>query len=140
MVAVVCSWHVHHEAAIAEVGQRLRRDEDLVVAAPALVEAYSVLTRLPAPHRLSPAEAWALLEANSVTDAQLVALEAAAYRRLLARVVADGMAGGRVYDAVIAECVMKNDRTTLLTFNVAHFAPFRAAGLDVVVPGEGTRA
>ena len=140
MIAIVCSWHVHHEAATGEVGRRLRRGEDLVVAAPALVEAYSVLTRLPAPHRLSPADAWALLETNFVTDTRVIALDASAYRELLVHAAADGVAGGRVYDAVIATCVLKSARTTLLTFNIAHFVPFRDAGLAVVSPAGETRA
>ena len=36
----------------------------LAVAAHALVETYAVLTRLPAPHRLAPADAWTLIDTN----------------------------------------------------------------------------
>src|SRR6184192_3362205 len=54
LVAAVCSWHMHHEATAAEISRRLSRGEEPVMAAPALVEAYAVLTRLPAPHRLLP--------------------------------------------------------------------------------------
>ena len=53
MVAAVCSWHEHHQAAIGEIERRLRRRETIIVAAPALVETFAVLTRLPSPHRLS---------------------------------------------------------------------------------------
>lgn len=137
MVAVVCSWHAHHEAATDEVGRRLRRGDDLVVAAPALVEAYAVLTRLPAPYRLASADAWALLEVNFVSAARLMALDAGSYRRLLRRAAAEGIAGGRVYDAIIADCVMKEADVALLTFNAGHFMPFVSIGLEVIVPGEG---
>ena len=67
MVAAVCSWHEHHSQAAAEIDRRLDRGEQLCTPAPALVEAYAVLTRLPPPHRLSAADAWALVEGNFVT-------------------------------------------------------------------------
>lgn len=62
MIASVCTWHEHHERTAAEIDRRLERSETLFVAAPALVEAYAVLTRLPPPYRLSPADALALVE------------------------------------------------------------------------------
>ena len=64
LVAALCVWHEHNERAAREIERRLDRGESLVVAAPALVETYAVLTRLPSPHRLSPADSRALLEAN----------------------------------------------------------------------------
>lgn len=57
MVAAVCTWHEHHDRAAREIEQRLRRGEKMLVAGPALVESYAVLTRLPPPHRLSPVDA-----------------------------------------------------------------------------------
>lgn len=53
MIAAVCAWHEHHTRATEEIERRLSRGEEMIVAAPALVEAYAVLTRLPPPHRLS---------------------------------------------------------------------------------------
>lgn len=38
--------------------------EAMIAAGPALVETYAVLTRLPSPHRLAPADAHRLLQAN----------------------------------------------------------------------------
>ena len=94
MVAAVCDWHEHHGAARSEFELRLRHA--LLVPAPALVEAYSVLTRLPAPYRLAATDAVALLEANFVDGGRLVALDGASYRRLLRRAPAEGIAGGRI--------------------------------------------
>jgi len=47
MVAALCAWHEHHERAIHEIERRLAQGELLIGAAPALVETYAVLTRLP---------------------------------------------------------------------------------------------
>jgi hypothetical protein len=45
MIAALCSWHEHHEAAANEIESRLAERAKMIVAAPALVEAYAVLTR-----------------------------------------------------------------------------------------------
>jgi predicted nucleic acid-binding protein len=75
MIAAMCAWHEHHERAFREVGQRLSDGDLMVIAAPTIIETYSVLTRIPPPHRLSAQEALALLEANYLTaDRELVAL------------------------------------------------------------------
>lgn len=135
MVAAVCAWHEHHEAAQSEVARRLGEDQPMLVAGPALVESYAVLTRLPPPHRLSARDAHRLIGASFVENARVVALEGRAYRLLLATMAAEGIAGGRAYDAVIAECTLRERGVTLLTFNVDDFAPFASRGLAIVVPG-----
>jgi predicted nucleic acid-binding protein len=135
IVAAVCAWHEHHDPAAREISNRLERAEPFVVAAPALIEAYAVLTRLPPPHRLSGADALALLDANFIKQAQVIALDGSSYRALLRRAPRDGIAGGRTYDAVIAECALKARSTALLTFNASDFASFSKLGLEIVVPG-----
>jgi predicted nucleic acid-binding protein len=134
MVAALCAWHERHEAAAAELNRRLGR-EPMLLAAPALVETYAVLTRLPPPHRLSPTNALELVEANFLATGRTVSLDAATYHALLRRAPQGGIAGGRIYDAVIAHCALKAKAAALLTFNEAHFAPFARAGFAIVVPG-----
>lgn len=135
MVAAVCAWHEHHPPAAAELNRRLGSREPMIVAAPALVEAYAVLTRLPSPHRLSATDALAVLEANFLRSGSLMALDAASYRSLLRQAPDDGIAGGRTYDAVIARCAVRAKASTLLTFNERHFHALLLAGIDLVVPG-----
>jgi len=134
IIAVVCAWHTHHAPAAAEIERRLGARELLATAAHALAESYAVLTRIPAPHRLSPADALALLEGNFIENARVVALDAAGYRSLLRRAGRDGISGGRTYDAVIAECALKAKAATLLTFNARHFTDLEGVGVRVVVP------
>lgn len=137
MVAAVCSWHEYHDLAAEEIERHLSRGEKMFIAAPALVEAYSVLTRLSPPHRLSPADALALLESNFMSAARIVALDAKSYRTLLRRAPDEGIAGGRTYDAVIAACALKAKTAVLLTFNKGHFLSFVERGIEIVVPGKG---
>ena len=134
IVAAVCGWHKHHLEAAAEIERRLEGKQRLATAAHALAEAYAVLTRMPAPHRLAPADALALIEGNFIDGARVVALDAEGYRSLLRRAANDGLSGGRTYDAIIAECAVRARAAVLLTFNTPHFQGLEPAHLRVVVP------
>ena len=134
MIAAVCSWHEHHSRAAAEIQQRLQRRDRMIMAAPALVEAYSVLTRLPPPHRLSPEDSMMLLEANFIKGVRMIALQAGDYQDLLRQAPKNGIAGGQTYDAVIAMCAIKTKASALLTFNPSDFL-FAAKQIDIIVPG-----
>lgn len=133
MIAAICTWHEHHAPAAAELERRLDRGEQLAIPAPALVESYAVLTRLPAPHRLSPANAWTLLEGNFIEHRRIIALSGALYVATVRALVKQGVGGGRSFDAVIAECARQAQPATLLTFNRRHFDP-PPAGILVVQP------
>ena len=133
MVAAVCGWHERHAAAANALEARLDRGDQLVVAAHALAETYAVLTRFPSPHRLAPEDAWTLVEANFVTGARVTALSARDYVRLIANLAGSGMAGGRTYDAIIADCARRAGADTLMTFNPRHFDP-APPGVEIIVP------
>jgi predicted nucleic acid-binding protein len=64
LVALLCSWHEHHETTIKEMNQRERSGDEAILGAHSLVETYSVLTRLPYPYRLSEHDAFELLAQN----------------------------------------------------------------------------
>lgn len=134
IVAAVCGWHRHHAEAAAEIERRLRARERMATAAHALAEAYAVLTRLPPPHRLAPGDALSLIEGNFMDDALLSALDAGGYRSLLRRAGREGISGGRVYDAIIAECALKAEARALLTFNASDFRHLEGSTVRVVVP------
>ena len=114
MIAAVCSWHEHHEPAANEIERRLAGRAKMIVAAPALVEAYAVLTRLPPP-------------IDCLRNAK-------SYETLLLRAPKSNVAGGRVYDAVIGACAEQGKASTVLTFNAGDFT-FLGHDFDVVVPG-----
>jgi predicted nucleic acid-binding protein len=133
MIAAVCGWHEHHGAAAAAIEERFDRGDRMVVAAHAMVEAYAVLTRLPSPHRLAPADAWALVKTNFVAGAALATLPAAAHVTLLDTLAGAGLGGGRSYDALIAATAAQAKVDELLTFNPRHFDP-PPDGITVIEP------
>ena len=94
----------------------------MIIAAPALIEAYAVLTRLPPPHRLSPQTASTLLEGNFLKWGTVIALNANSYQALLLAAPKNNLAGGRAFDAVIGACAELARVSTVLTFNAKDFA------------------
>lgn len=134
MIATVCTWHEYHERAITEMERRLAERESLVIAAPALVESYAVLTRLPPPHRLSPQDAITLIETSFLTEGTLAGLDNKAFRSLLREAADHDIAGGRTYDWVIAACARASRVKTLLTFNARDFLCFHLNNIDIRTP------
>jgi predicted nucleic acid-binding protein len=135
MVALLCAWHAGYNAILREIEQRFDRGEDLIIAVPALIETYSVLTRLPSPYRISPIQCERLLEASFMDNAaDLVALDVAAYRMLLQSAATNMVAGGSIYDGVIYSCAVAAKADALLTFNERHFRPFADGSIEILVP------
>ncbi len=134
LVAAVCGWHHRHEATRKEIERRGAAGEKLFLAAHSVVETYSVLTRLPEPHRLRPGDALALIEANW-SRTPLITLTGADYRSTLRRCREAEMGGGAVYDAVIAACARKARVSTLLTWDRGDFERFLEDEPIVASPG-----
>ena len=106
VVAGFASWHEGHEPAAAALARKPR------VPAHVLVEAYSVLTRLPPPHR-APGDLVVTFLAERFPEAPLV-LPARAHLELVLTSARSGLAGGSIYDALIA-ATARHAGATLLT-------------------------
>ncbi len=132
LVAALCPWHEHHERTREELEVRAAKKEKLVLAAHSLVETYSVLTRLPASHRLRGADALALLEVNWAST-RAVHLTSAETWRALKEAEKRGITGGQTYDALIAAAAMKAKAGALITWNGKNFVAFRNE-LEIVTP------
>ena len=132
IIALLCGWHEQHNHIESYLEKRLDAGAALVVPAPALIEAYSVMTRLPGSQRIAPQNALELLQTNFRELARVVALTAADYWTLLDGAPASQIYGGHTYDAVIMACARKADANTLLTFNPKHFLPLSDGAIRVL--------
>jgi len=121
-VALVVADHVHHAATAERIGARR-----LGLAGHAAFELLSVLTRLPAPRRLTPAGVGRLVERRFPASRSL---DAAASAELLARLARSGIAGGAVYDALVGAAAAHHG-VPLATRDRHALATYRA--LDVRV-------
>lgn len=135
LVALLCSWHEHHSATLKEMNQRKRAGDKLVLAGPALIETYAVLTRLPYPYRLSENDSWRLLHENFSKE-QTVTLTPAQYWRIVQACRDNRISGGQIYDGVIAACARKAKAGLLLTWNDSHFVPFQERTLLIRNPAK----
>lgn len=133
LVAALQSWHEAHEPAVEALGRALE-DSPVVVPLHALVETYSVLTRMPKPRRLSPRTVFDLLDRTLRGKADFASLDGAGALDLLAAFRDRELAGGSVYDAVIAEAALRAGARRLLTLNREHFERVAPEGLEVVEP------
>lgn len=94
LVPAFATWHEGHEVCRRAIGEGIR------LVAHAALETYSVLTRLPPPHRVSPAAAHAFLDETSTGE--WLVLDGSAQSDLLTRLSAESLTGGAVHDALIA--------------------------------------
>lgn len=92
----------------------------------AAVELLSVLTRLPPPHRLSPAAALRLLE-NTFPESRF--LPGAQTVDLLREFTATRLAGGAIYDGLVGAAA-RNHGLLLITCDRHAEPTYRALGVD----------
>lgn len=90
-------------------------------AAHSLFEVYAVLTRMPGKHRVGGDQAVLFIE-NIRERLTLVALTADEYATTLQTFAQMGVAGGAIYDALVAGCALKARSERLYTWNTSHFS------------------
>jgi predicted nucleic acid-binding protein len=106
VVALFASWHEAHESAREAVPAEVH------LPAHVLLESYSVLTRLPPPHRAPPEIVESFLRRRF--QAKLLTLPGNGHGSLLKAARDGGISGGGVYDALVA-ATAKHAEATLLT-------------------------
>ena len=101
VVAAFASWHQVHEPA------RRALDGGLALIEHCALETYSVLTRLPPPHRAPGPVVRDFLAARFPTP--FLRLSAAAYRTFILDLPDRLVTGGAAYDALVAATAIAND-------------------------------
>ena len=101
VVAAFASWHERHELA------RSYLDSGLQLVEHCALESYSVLTRLPSPHR-SPGNLVRDFLAARFPGSHL-RLGVAALRKFLLALPEQGVTGGSTYDALVAATAASHD-------------------------------
>lgn len=122
VVAAFATWHEHHAIARKAMSSRPR------LVAHAAVESYSVLTRLPPPHRANPSIVHAFITQRFTEP--FLTLSEAGYQEFLATVAARQILGGPAYDALIAVTAAEH-QATLLSLDQRAAATYEAIGATV---------
>lgn len=100
------------------------------------LEFYSVATRLPAGLRLEPEQACLLVTSEIMDLFRVCELPEAARVAFLAAAGAERVAGGRVYDAHIAEVARLAGARLVVTENRRHFVGLMRHGIRVLTAAE----
>ena len=116
--------HLDHASVV-----RWWNGQELALSGHALAETYSVLTRLPGDARLAPADAARLLNARFSPP---LVLRGSRTRKLPDTLSRLGIAGGAVYDALVA-LAAKEHGTALATRDARARGTYDAVGVKVIV-------
>ncbi|MGH8962280.1 MAG: type II toxin-antitoxin system VapC family toxin [Jatrophihabitantaceae bacterium] len=111
--------------------RRQARGRSPVLTAHSLAETYSVLTRLPGDARLAPLDAVRLIESNFGSPLQPKPSTLAKLPALLAPL---GVAGGAVYDALVALAAVERG-VPLATRDARALGTYAVIGVEVEVIG-----
>ena len=120
VVAAFATWHEGHSSAVAALARRPR------LPAHVIVETYSVLTRLPPPHRVPAPIAAAFLRERF--PGPPLALPGASQRDLVDFAAGAGLLGGAIYDALVA-ATARHASATLLTRDRRAIPVYEAVGV-----------
>ena len=101
-----------------------------------VLEFYAVATRLPASVRLDPKLAGRLVGARFSSGSRCANLPSDAHRAFIDAIVGERIAGGRVYDAHIAEAARLAGAELVVTENRRHFVPLMRYGIRVLTAAE----
>lgn len=125
--------HPQHERCLVWL-QRARDGElDLLVAAHSVAELFAALSSYPTRPRLSPGVAARLVRENLSTHSRVVELSAADYWAVLQETADLSLAGGVVYDTLIARAARKGGAEKLVTLNPRDFLRVWPDGAGIIV-------
>ena len=121
IIAALVETHPMHNRAFPWL-KRVRANEfELTVAGHTLAESYAVLSTLPIKPRITPLVARKLISENIEPNGKIITLTAGEYKAVIKQISELGLAGGIIYDALIAKVAQKSKVEQLLTLNIEHF-------------------
>jgi len=126
-IPLLVQTHQAHDAVV-----RWWDGREIALSGHAIAETYSVLTRLPGDLRVAPADAARLLRARFASHLQIKPKTATRLPELLSE---RGIAGGAVYDALVALAAVGHD-AELATRDARAAATYEAIGARVIVVGD----
>jgi len=121
IIADAVQTHTHHANAEALFHLIQMRRWTPVVSAHGLSETYSVLTGAPFQPRISPMEAWEIIEKNVLKSFIIEPLGHNDFTKIIRECAANGWTGGITYDVIHVYAARKAQCTRIYTSNLAHF-------------------
>ncbi|MBO3460040.1 PIN domain-containing protein [Aetokthonos hydrillicola Thurmond2011] len=120
LIAALWTNHPKHSGCTALVKKVKLGNLQGIICTHTLAELYSVLTRLPIKPPVSPKLAQQLINEN-LAEFEVISLSAQDYESVINKMVTLNLTGGAIYDALIAQIILKTEIDQLLTLNPNHF-------------------
>lgn len=118
LIAALWEGHAHHEASFRRFAAAERSHS--ACALHTLAEVYGVMTALPVRPVILPEQA--LLFVDEVRSRlSTISLDAGEYHETIRGAADRGLAGGRIYDALLLRCAAKAKAEIIYTWNLKHF-------------------
>lgn len=133
LVAAVVQAHSMHTRALPWLMRAQSRELQLVLSCHSLAELYASLTRLPVSPRITPDRGSKIVDGVVAAASEIVPLSPEDYTSTIQRISGMGLAGGIIYDALIARAAEKAEVERLITFNAAHFRRVWPEGESLLV-------
>lgn len=121
LVAALAAAHGVHDVARPYLDEALDGQTRMAVSTHALAETYATLTVLQVRPRITPGQAWHLIEENVLRVARVVTLDPDDYGAALRRMTRLGLVSGAVYDVLHVVAAEKIEADELVTFNGRDF-------------------
>ena len=118
MVAAFWGDHTGHDASLQAFTEATRQTGSFGIHS--LAEVYATMTALPVRPALGPDQVFLFVQQISERLTP-VSLDQAEYLGAIRELSERGLAGGRVYDALLLACARKAQTETILTWDLKHF-------------------
>lgn len=132
LVAAIVEPHLMHSRALPWLKRARKKEIEFFISCHSLAELYEVLTTLPVYPRISPQTAWRLIREDIETSARIISISSSEYIATIKQMADLGVAGGCIYDALIARAARKSNVDRLLTFNVNDFTRVWPKGEGII--------
>jgi predicted nucleic acid-binding protein len=121
-----------HQKAFPWLKRAKANEFELIVASHTIAELYAVLSTLPIKPRITPLIARKLINENIELNSKIISLTPGEYKSVIKLISELGLAGGIIYDALIAMVAKKSKVERLLTLNINHFSRAWPGGEKII--------
>jgi len=132
IIAGLVESHPMHRRAFPWL-KRAKADEfEWIVASHTIAELYAVLSTLPIKPRITPLIARKLITEFIEPNGKIISLTPGEYKSVIKQISELGLAGGIIYDALIAKVAQKSRVERLLTLNIDDFSRAWPGGEKII--------
>lgn len=132
MIAAMVEPHPAHKRALPWLQRAKKKEFEFFVSSHSMAEVYAVLTTLPVTPKIGTHTAYRLISEDIESSARIISLSSTDYASTVRRMAELGLAGGCIYDALIARTAEKSGVDRLLTFNADDFKRVWPEGKGII--------